>query len=165
MNSNNKNFFNKLVSKTKIYIVIIAILLIIICIIKPSFSTAAVILYILIMAYTYWTNRKRMAEVSEHISNLTLNVDKVSKRTLINSPFPLIIIETDGNVIWKSTKFIKEFNEVDSDFLDEIIKEIKLEIQNNDNIKDNQITKTCTIGNKEYKILCVYINTEKEICL
>lgn len=160
MNSNNKNFFNKLVSKTKIYLVIIAILLILICILKPTLVPLSIILYILIMAYTFWINRKRMAEVSEHISNLTLNVDKVSKKTLINSPFPLIIIETDGNVIWKSTKFVKEFNKMDSNFLDEIIKEIKLEIQNNDNIKDNQIIKKCTIGNKDYKILCEYVKSK-----
>ena len=66
-----------------------------------------------------------MAEVSEHIKDLTLNVDKVSKRTLINSPFPLIIVETDGSIIWKSTKFVSEFRDVEiNPILDEIIKDL-----------------------------------------
>lgn len=164
MPSNNNNFFNKLVSKTKVYLVIIAILLIIVAILKPMLTIPAIVIYGLIMIYTYWTNKKRMAEVSEHIKDLTLNIDKVSKRTLINSPFPLIIVETDGSVIWKSTKFVKEFNNKDIDvnineILDNIIKEVKLEIQNS-NSKDNKIRKEIIIGNKNYKILGEYVKTK-----
>lgn len=167
-NSNNIKFFNKLVSKTKIYLVIIAILLILICTLKPILIIPSIIIFILIIAYTYWTNQKRIAEVSEHIQDLTLNVDKVSKRTLINSPFPLIIIETDGSIIWKSTKFVEEFNSesnkntenVDINIvLDDIIKELKLEIQNNSS-DDNKINKQIIINNKDYKILGEYVKSK-----
>lgn len=164
MPSNKNNFFNKLVSKTKVYLVIIAILLIIVAILKPVLTIPSIVIYGLIMIYTYWTNKKRMAEVSEHIKDLTLNIDKVSKRTLINSPFPLIIVETDGSIVWKSTKFVKEFNNKDMDvnineILDNIIKEVKLEIQNSDSI-DNKIRKEIIIGNKNYKILGEYVKTK-----
>lgn len=160
MQSNN-NFFDKLVSKTKIYLVIIAILLIIICILKPIIIIPSIIVYILIIMYTYWTNQKRIAEVSEHITDLTLNIDKVSKRNLINSPFPLIIAETGGNIIWKSTKFVKEFGEFDiSSILDNIIKELELEIENNTNLKNNQIIKKIVINNKNYKIICEYAKSK-----
>ena len=140
MSNNNNNFFDSLVSKTKVYLVIIAILLIIICAIKPILIVPAAIVYVLIIMYTYWTNQKRMAEVSEHIKDLTLNVDKVSKRTLINSPFPLIIVETDGSIIWKSTKFVSEFRDIDiNPILDEILKDMKLEIENNTKLRNNQV--------------------------
>jgi len=163
-NSNNNKFFSKLVSKTKVYLVIIAILLIIVCILKPILTIPAIIIYALIMIYTYWTNQKRMAEVSEHIKDLTLNVDQVSKRTLINSPFPLIIVETDGSIIWKSTKFVEEFNNKDVDIdineiLDEIIKELKLEIQNSDS-KDNKIRNEVIINNRNYQILGEYVKSK-----
>lgn len=161
-NSNNK-FFDKLVSKTKIYLVIIAILLILICVLKPKLIIPAIIIYILIIIYTYWTNQKRKAEVSEHIKDLTLNVDKVSKRTLINSPFPLIIVETDGSIIWKSTKFVREFNNRDIDIneiLDGIIKELKLEIENSSDLKNNKIEQNITIANKNYKILGEYVKSK-----
>ena len=152
MSNNSNNFFDKLVSKTKVYLVIIAILLIIICIIKPILIVPAVIAYIMIIMYTFWTNQKRMAEVSEHIKDLTLNVDKVSKRTLINSPFPLIIVETDGSIIWKSTKFVSEFRDVDiNPILDEIVRDLKLEIENNTKLRNNQIFQQVAIGNKSYK--------------
>ena len=151
MSNNNNKFFDSLVSKTKIYLIIIAILLLIICIIKPILILPALIVYVLIILYTYWTNQKRMAEVSEHIRDLTLNVDNVSKRTLINSPFPLIIVETDGSIIWKSTRFVSEFRDVDiNPILDEVIKDLKLEIENNTKLRNNQISQKIVIANKNY---------------
>lgn len=163
MSNNNNKFFSNLVSKTKVYLVIIAILLILICIIKPILIAPAIIVYILIMWYTYWTNQKRMAEVSEQIKELTLNVDKVSKRTLINSPFPLIIVETDGSIIWKSTKFVNEFRDIDiNPVLDGIIKDLKLEIENNTKLRNNQISQQVEIGNKTYKILGEYVKSKQQ---
>ena len=103
----------------------------------------------MILVYTRWTNKKRTAELSEHIKELTINVDKVSKRSLINSPFPLIIVETNGNVIWKSTKFVVEFNNIDiNTYLNTIVKELKLEIENS-NEKKNVINNHVTIGKKQ----------------
>jgi len=163
MSNNNNNFFDSLVSKTKIYLIIIAILLIIICIIKPILIAPLMIVYVLIIFYTYWTNQKRMAEVSEQIKELTLNVDKVSKRTLINSPFPLIIVETDGSIIWKSTKFVNEFRDVEINVvLDEIVKNLKLEIENNTKLRNNQISFEVEIGNKTYKILGEYVKSKQQ---
>ena len=162
MSNNNNKFFDSLVSKTKIYLIIIAILLLIICIIKPILILPALIVYVLIIFYTYWTNQKRMAEVSEHIRDLTLNVDNVSKRTLINSPFPLIIVETDGSIIWKSTRFVSEFRDVDiNPILDEVIKDLKLEIENNTKLRNNQISQKIVIGNKNYKILGEYVKSKQ----
>ncbi len=161
MSNNTNNFFDNLVSKTKIYLIIIAILLIIICIVKPILILPAIMVYALIILYTYWTNKKRMAEVSEQIKELTLNVDKVSKRTLINSPFPLIIVETDGSIIWKSTKFVNEFRDVEiNSILDEVVKNLKLEIENNTELRNNQIFQEVEIGNKSYKILGEYVKSK-----
>ena len=63
--------------------------------------------YILVVGYAYWSSEKRKEELSEHIEHLTFSVDKAAKGTLINSPFPLIILETNGNTIWKNEKFSK----------------------------------------------------------
>ena len=99
--ANNNKFFDNFISKTKVYLVIIAILFFLLCIFKPVCIIPSIIVYIVILIYTFWTNNKRKAELSEHIKELNFNVDKVSKRSLINSPFPLLITETNGNIIWK----------------------------------------------------------------
>ena len=161
MSNNNMKFFDALVSKTKVYLVIIAILLILICIIKPIFILPSIIIYIFIVVYTLWTDNKRKAELSERIKELNFNVDKVSKRSLINSPFPLLMAETSGNIIWKNQKFVQEFNNCDiNKYLNKLLKEIKLEIENNEKIKDNKVTTSIIIEKNKYKVIGEYIKTK-----
>lgn len=165
--NNNRKLFDKLVSKTKIYLVIIAVLLMVLCIYEVNYITPAILLYILILMYAYWTNNKRKAELSEHIKDLTLTVDNAAKSTLINSPFPLIIIETDGNIIWKSSKFIHEFANIDiNSYLNNIVRELKLEIENSseENKKELEelIKKQIKIGDKTYKILGEYVKSKEK---
>ena len=163
MSNNNIKIFDALVSKTKIYLVIIAILLIIICIIKPICIIPSVIIYVAIFIYTLWTDNKRYAELSERIKELNFNVDKASKRSLINSPFPLLMAETNGNIIWKNTKFVQEFNNLDiNKYAIELLKEIKLEIENNDKIKGNKIATNIVIGKKKYRVIGEYIKTDEK---
>lgn len=168
MQNSNKRTFEIINSKTKIYLVIIAILLIIICCYEIAFIMPAVIMYGLICFYAFWTSNKRKAEISEHIQELTINVDSAAKNTLINSPFPLIITETDGNIIWKSSKFVSEFENVEiENTLNELMQEIKIEIeekianQDSNRTKDRTIQKEQVIDNKHYKIVGEYVKSKQ----
>ena len=169
MQNSNKRTFEIINSKTKIYLIIIAILLSVICFYEIAFIMPAVILFGLICFYAVWTNNKRKAEISEHIRELTINVDSAAKNTLINSPFPLIIAETDGNIIYKSSKFVSEFENIDiENTLNELIQEIKIDIQEkiNDNdknrTKDRQIQIEQVIQDKNYKIIGEYVKSKQE---
>lgn len=164
--NNNIKVFDKLVSKTKVYLVIIAILLIAICFYEHRFIMPALLIFTLIVMYAYWTNNKRKVELSDHIKDVSMAVDNAAKNTLVNSPFPLIVIETDGNVIWKSSKFIREFANIDiSTYLTNIIREIKLEIENSseENKKELKelIKKQIEIGSKTYTIIGEYVKSSK----
>jgi len=152
--SNSKKVLDNLVSRTKIYLVIILILLIIICINNPTFIIPAIIIYIAIVGYSYFTNNKRKSEISEHLQDLTFTVDSAAKNTLINSPLPLIILETDGNVIWRSSKFVTEFANIDiKNYIDDLIVIMKQEIEQSTNKIIKTVEKQMKIGRKTYKIL------------
>lgn len=154
--SKNKINFDQILSKTKIYLVIIAIILIILCIIKPVAIIPSIIAFILILVYTILTNRRRKAEISDRLNELTLDIDKAAQSTIINSPFPLVVLETNGNIIWKSSKFINEFANIDiGNYLNDIIKELKLKIENPKD-DDTSITEKMKIGDKTYKIVGEY---------
>ena len=84
--SSSKKMFETLVSRTKIYLVIILILLVILCINNINFIIPSIIVYAIIIAYTYFANNKRKNEISEKLQDLTLTVDSAAKSTLINSP-------------------------------------------------------------------------------
>lgn len=170
MQNSNKRAFEIINSKTKIYLVIIAILLTVICYFEIAFIMPAVILFGLICFYAVWTNNKRKAEISEHIRELTINVDSAAKNTLINSPFPLIIMETDGNIIWKSSKFVNEFENIDiENTLNDLMQEIKIEItekindEDKNRTKDRTIQKELIIRESNYKIIGEYVKSKYNI--
>ena len=109
MQNTNRKLFDKLLSKTKIYLAIIFILLVIVCMENESMIIPSVLIFMAVVAYSYYANNRRKSEISETLQDLTLSVDTAAKSSLINSPFPLIILESNGNIIWKSSKFISEF--------------------------------------------------------
>jgi len=164
MSGNNRKLFDNLVSRTKIYLVIIFILLVIVSILKPSLIVPSLVIYILILGYTYFANNKRKSEISEQLQDLTLTVDSAAKTSLINAPFPLIIIETDGNVVWKSLKFATEFANVDiNTYINDLIIDIKAEIEKDKNKEQRRksIIKNITIGKKKYKVQCELSKTKR----
>lgn len=157
----NKKIFEKIISKTKVYLAIIAILMIMLCIYHLEYIIPSIIIYGLIIAYAYWTNNKGKEELSEHIKNLTFSVDKVAKIALVNSPFPLVIAETNGNLIFRNTKFNEEFANIDiNNYLNEILKDVKAEIKNSD--KKEKIVDEVEIDKKIYKIYGEYMPLKDE---
>ena len=159
--NHSKKVLDKIVSKTKIYLAIIAILLVVICIYNHWLIIPSVIIYILLVMYAYWTNNKRQEELTEHIKNLTFSLDKVAKIALVNSPFPLVIAETNGNLIFRNTKFNQEFANIDiNNYLTNIINNVKLEIKNND--KKEKIYDEIQIDKKTYKLYGDYMPLKDE---
>ena len=173
MQNKNRKVFDNLVSRTKIYLVIILILLIAISIQNTKMIIPSIIIYVLVLWYTYFANNKRKNEISEKLQDLMLSVDTAAKSTLINSPFPLLVLETDGNIIWRSSKFVSEFENVDMNpYIDDLITEIKKDIDNKKNVQGLKHAKTSQlverqvkIENKTYRISGKYVksrNNEKK---
>jgi c-di-AMP phosphodiesterase-like protein len=112
---------------------------------------------------------KRKLEIVNHIQEITSDVNIATRNNLINSPIPLLLIETDGIIIWKSKSFIETFKNIDViTYLNPIIKEIKLNIEK-ENDENNQIfdtnkyiTKQFNIENKFYKIYCGVSKSKKK---
>lgn len=160
MQNNNMNMFENIETKTKVYLAIIAITLILLCINSATYIIPSIVLYFAIIGYTLWVYNKRKAEISSYINDLTISVDSAAKNTLINSPFPLIILETDGNVIWRSSKFNKEFANVGiNNYIDDITKEIKVEIDNNNT---PTVDKEINIDEKTYHVIGDYVKIKQK---
>ena len=155
-----KKTLNRFASRTKIYLIVIAVLLILLCIKNSSCIIPSIFFYIVLLGYAYFTNNKGKNEINEHIQDITLNTDRAAKKTIIDSPFALIIASTNGEIIWKNNKFSKEFANLS---VNEQIKILMQEIKNDIVTKKIQNTdlfeKTITIENKTYKI---YANMVKK---
>ena len=160
MSNLNVKLLKNVESKTKVYLAIIAIILIALCINNISYIIPSIIGYALIIIYTIWVYKRRKSEISNYITDLTINVDSAAKNTLINSPFPIIILETDGNVIWRSSKFNKEFANVGiNSYIDDIAKEIKIDIENQNT---TQIDKQINIEDKIYHVIGNFVKIKQK---
>ena len=158
--NHNKKILEKILSKTKIYLVVIAILLIALSVSYPILSIPSIIVYSLIIGYAYWSNSKGQAELNEHIKNLTFSVEKIAKTALVNSPIPLIIAENDETVVFKNTKFIEEFANVDiNNYVNEIVKNVKTQLNNS---KQDRIIDEIVIDKKAYRIYGTYMSLKDE---
>ena len=126
MSDINSNFVGKILSKVKIYLIIIVILTIILCIYDIKWLIPLAILNLTLVIYTFWENGRKKNELVNHIEEITMDVSTASKSTLVNSPIPLVLIETDGNIIWRSKKFTEVFSDEQMNtYLNPIVKEIK----------------------------------------
>ena len=166
MPKNDKSFKN-LISRTKIYLAVIAILFVLLCVKDIKYIIPSIIIFALLVIYSLWTDNKRIDEISKHIQDVTFNMDSTIKNSLVNSPFPLIIMETDGTVLWKSTKFVSEFANTDiSNIIKGLAKEIKLDIMENklnkENKKNTSIEKEIEIEKNKYKIYGEYVKSRKK---
>ena len=160
MQNNNRKILDSLVSRTKIYLILIFILLVVICILNNKFIIPSIFIFAIVIGYTYFANNKRKSELSKHLQDLTLSVNSAGKNSLIHSPYPLVIVETDGNIIWRSTKFVSEFANVDiNNYINDILNDINEEIEDRKDKKDRSIKRNLQIENKYYKILGEFVKS------
>ena len=164
MQNTNRKVFNNLVSRTKIYLVIIFLLLLFISIQFNNLILPSILIFAAIIGYTYFANNKRKSEISETLQDLTLTVDSTAKSSLINSPFPLLILETNGNIVWKSSSFVTEFQHIDvNDYIDELVYDIKAQIENEKQVnKDKTIQKQIKIDKKIYRVYGKFVNSRNK---
>ena len=164
MQNTNRKVFDNLVSRTKIYLVIIFLLLLFISIQFNNLILPSILIFAAIIGYTYFANNKRKSERSETLQDLTLTVDSTAKSSLINSPFPLLILETNGNIVWKSSSFVTEFQHIDvNDYIDELVYDIKAQIENEKQVnKDKTIQKQIKIDKKIYRVYGKFVNSRNK---
>ena len=160
MSKERDEILDKLISKNIIYIAIIAVLCIMLSVYNLRWVIPSIFIFALTITYTLWVSSKRRTEIENHIKDVTSDVSSASRGNLVNTPIPLVLIETGGNIIWRSKKFVEEFQNIDiATSLNPIVKEIKLDIEKkNENL---EISKQFNIDKKVYKILGSVVKTKR----
>ena len=162
MQRTSRKVLDTIVSRTKIYLAIIFVLLAYIAIKNTYMTMPCICIFALIVIYSYYTNNKRKSEISETLQDLSITVDSAAKTSLINAPFPLVILETDGNVVWRSPKFTSEFANIDMNtYINELSIDIKEEIQKREKNNNQDILRQMEIDNKTYRIVGRYVKSKR----
>lgn len=107
---NNKYFSNN----NKLYVLFIGILILIL-LWYHHFMTALIIaiFFLFLIIYNIYIYKQKKSEWKNFIQNFSNKLNLVSKYTLSNLPYPLIITDSDGNIAWYNQKIQVLFKESD----------------------------------------------------
>ena len=156
---NPNKIFNKLFSNHTIYIVLIFILLAIILYLHKELFYICLIVGLFVSCYAVLVRAIRKNEINKYIEQLAFNVDSVTKDALLNFKMPLVILESDGNIIWKNDNFVPLFeNENLEEKLAGILKSFINKQQEN---KDNVLHIETQIADRVYDIYANIVKTDK----
>ncbi|MCH3965509.1 MAG: DHH family phosphoesterase [Clostridium sp.] len=97
---------NHFIRNNRMYMIIIAVLVVIIIMYKHIFiGIVASSLYMFLVVYNIKNTEKKKNEWRTFIEDFSSKLDIATRNILVKLPFPLIIIKTDGEVLWYNQKF------------------------------------------------------------
>ncbi|MCD3351097.1 DHH family phosphoesterase [Clostridium botulinum D/C] len=138
--------------RNKVYIVIM-LLTISLFFILGHLQVGSIILvsYMIFILYKYRTFTIKSHEWEKFIEDFSSKMDIYSKNLLIKSPFPLVIVENTGDILWYNKRFLSIFEK------GEIIGRNLKDILNDNNIDkilngEKELFKYLAIKNKYYNI-------------
>lgn len=169
-----ENKYNYFTPNNKVYMIVIAIFISILFYYKHNMiAFLALILYGILVAYNINTSKVRKNEWKKFIENFSSKLDVATSNTLLNLPFPLIIVGEKGNILWYNQNLaaILEGEELLGTNVKDINKEINIKqitdkkknVFNNVKIKNNfydvysNIVDADDIKNSKDRIILLYL--------
>src|SRR6056297_1251548 len=102
---------------------------------------------------------KRKKELNRYLIEFTNNIDDMSRKTLLNFPIPLLIINKKGDIFWYNSKF-KDIVGEKVDHKENVVDYFKdFPLQG---LEENKSSVDVSYGNKEYNVLFNKVDGEDE---
>lgn len=146
---------NHFIRNNRMYMIIIAVLVVIIILYKHIFiGIVASSLYVFLVVYNIKNIKKKKNEWRTFIEDFSSKLDIATRNILVKLPFPLIIIKTNGEVLWYNQKFseVLEGRDILGININNIIEKFSL---NQDVFRNKKII------NRYYDIYTRVVNTSK----
>jgi len=160
-----RNFMKLIAPDAAIYLWIIAVMVVFLIYYNPlvGFSGGIVLAYL--MYYNRHSLYSRKKKLTEYVENLSFNVGRNIQDVLMHLPFPLAVIEEEGNISWYNSKFsevVKTNNVLGSNIMDHF-KNLNVESIMQEK-EDMEIEVTTT--DRHYRAMCNIVKTaEKKVCI
>ena len=102
----NKHFEKKILSEVRVYFIVIAVFMLVSLFTEHIIlASAEAAVFILLSVYHFFSQKKRMEQIRAYIENISFHTDKASRDVMLNTPFPLTILDLTGNVVWHNKVF------------------------------------------------------------
>ena len=108
------NRFKYFMTGNKIYLIIIALLILIVMLNGNWLIVVAlIVMYGILIFYNQTNTEHKKNERTKFIENFTLKLDTATQNTLVKLPFPLAIAGPNGNILWYNHNFSKILTEME----------------------------------------------------
>ncbi|MDY3118755.1 MAG: DHH family phosphoesterase [Peptoniphilus sp.] len=91
------------------YLIVVALLTAALFFYNPVLGTLGVVVWVLTASYAYSNAKRYNSEWKEHFNNLHRDFEKVTERTIFSMPFPLVVADGEGKIVWHNTLFADLF--------------------------------------------------------
>lgn len=160
---NKYNYFISNNNNNKIYMIIIAILIVIIFSYKHIIAGSIFLaFYIVLIIYNIRNTKLKEDKWKEFIEDFSSKLDIATKNALMNSPFPLVLIDESGKILWYNLNIFMVVQ--DEDILGKDIGDIikKLNMRKIINKKMDAINDV-EINDRYYDIYANLINDNEKV--
>ncbi|SFI22439.1 c-di-AMP phosphodiesterase, consists of a GGDEF-like and DHH domains [Tindallia magadiensis] len=90
---------------TRIYMIIITVLILLIGYYNRSIGVVGVFLLAYLLYYNLKISNMKKKEWAEYIERLSSDIDSATKQSILNMPIPLTMVDIDGTITWYNQKF------------------------------------------------------------
>lgn len=152
-----KNIFKW--SDTKLYLIIIGVMVAIIAIYEPVLAFIGVLVLAYLLFYNFKKTNEKNRELTKYIESLSSEFDSATKHAIFNMPFPLVIIDEIGAITWYNTPFLDMM--IEEDLLNERIYELIPNFRLDELLKNDDAPFDIKYGDNYYKVYSNKIDTKK----
>ncbi|AWZ49733.1 DHH family phosphoesterase [Clostridiaceae bacterium 14S0207] len=118
---------NKFTPTNKMYMLLIAIFIGVLFYYKHRIEASVFfIIYVLLIVYNFKSNKKRENQWKNFVENFSEKMDIANSSTFVNLPFPLVMVDFNGNILWYNRNFCDIVD--DKEYLGSNIKEVNKEL-------------------------------------
>lgn len=121
--------YNYFINGNKVYMIIIAILISVIIGYGHFYiGVVSIGFYMILVVYNMKNAKVRQTEWKKFIENFSSQLDNATRNTLVKMPFPLIMIDKKGEILWYNQKYsyIIKNEDILGKSINGVIKEINL---------------------------------------
>ncbi len=155
---NSKNLFSW--SDTKIYLIIIGLMVSVIAFYEPVLALIGGILLAYLIYYNLKKIHEKNKEWAKYLEELSDEFDSATKHAIFNMPFPLVLIDEMGTITWYNTPFLELM--VEDDILNERIYELVPGLTIDDILNQEEDEPlNLKYGTKYYKVYTNKVDSKK----
>jgi len=109
------------------------------------------VFYVFFISYNIKISKTKKSEWKKFLEDFSSKMDVSMRTVLVNSPFPLVIVSMEGNILWYNQNFVDEleYKDILGKSVEQITNEISIDKIVN---RQKRVFKQLKIGEKYYNI-------------